>query len=220
MRLANHMSPYRWTEVDGICLPSNLTPNDVCFYYLEYTSHAGYQASDANQWVFNYKIPADALRTNPSRQYYKKKAIMEYANAICHLIPAFKVGQASTPILKLGNRVGMLPVPPSKAQDDPHYDDRNFQTVTQICSRTGFRLCRDIETISPIVASHSGGTRNPQTIKQSLGRIARNANECDWVFLVDDVLVSGAHFVAVSELLRETEFTGEIIGLFLARSNS
>lgn len=150
----------------------------------------------------------------------KRKAIMEYANTICHLIPAFKVGQASTPILKLGNRVGMLPVPPSKAQDDPHYDDRNFQTVTQICSQTGFRLCRDIETISPIVASHSGGTRNPQTIKQSLGRIARNANECDWVFLVDDVLVSGAHFVAVSELLRETEFTGEIIGLFLARSNS
>lgn len=205
---------YHWTKVDALDLPSNLTFEDTCLFYLRYTPRHGYQDSEANQIVLNYKIPIQKLRENPYRQRYKDEANDYYAKAIVQLISTLAVN--SIPISRY--KVGVLPIPPSKAPNDPDYDNRTLRTAQNVCNRTGFTLCEDIETASSIVASHSGGTRNPDTIKQTLHRTSNAANTCDWVFLVDDVLVSGAHFAAVKTLLQETGFCGGIIGLFLARS--
>ena len=217
MRLDSQMSSsYSWTKVDALNLPSNLSADDICLYYLVYTPAGGYEASDANQWVLNYKIPIQRLRDNPQRRHYKEKAIHDYACAIINLVRTIKVDDVS--ISGLHDKVGVLPVPPSKAQDDKDYDNRTLKTAMHVCNQTGFRLCDDIETTNPIMASHSGGTRDPQIIEQTLSRVALDANKCDWLFIVDDVLVSGAHFIAINEVLKRTGFHGEVIGLFLARS--
>lgn len=205
---------YHWTKVDALDMPSNLSFEDICLFYLTYTPRGGWQESEANSIVYNYKIPIRDLRKNSDRQYYKDEANNYYVEAIVQLISTLTV--SNVPISNY--KVGVLPVPPSKTPNDPDYDNRTSRTAQNVCRRTGFTLCEEIETANPIVASHSGGTRNPDTIKQTLRRTSDAANACDWIFLVDDVLVSGAHFAAVKTLLQETGFRGGIIGLFLARS--
>lgn len=207
--------------MDELSRPTNLPRGSLCYYYLVYTPHAGYQHSQANQLVLNYKIPMGGekgLHARPDRTRYKREAIEEYAQAIIGLLMSLTLGGTNTSLASLEQRVGLVPVPPSMTPDDPDYDDRNVRTCERVCDQTNLRLCRDVETSKPIGASHAGGTRNPEVIESSLGRVAYGANNCDFAFLVDDVLVTGAHFMATTACLEETGFGGQTIGLFLARS--
>jgi hypothetical protein len=207
--------------VDELSRPTNLPRGSLCYYYLVYTPYAGYQYSQANQLVLNYKIPmggGTGLHARPDRTRYKREAIEKYAQAIVGLLMSLTLGDTDTRLVSLGKRVGLVPVPPSMAPDDQDYDNRNIKACELVCEQTGLRLCRDVETREPIGASHAGGTRDPQVIESSLERVAYGANNCDFAFLVDDVLVTGAHFMATRTCLEETGFGGQTIGLFLARS--
>lgn len=196
-----------------------LDPSDVCFYYLIYTPRAGYSFSEANDTVINYKIPIgtdNGLRAKPARKYFKNQAIAYYADAIEGFLRAKRLKTSGEPLSMLGSAVGLIPMPPSMSPDDSDYDDRNVRTCELIANRIGCKVCRDIETIRTSFPSHSGGPRSPEEIKPTLRRIGHEADNCDFVFLVDDVLSSGAHYAAAKNLLTSTGCQSQVFGLFLA----
>lgn len=210
-----------WTEVDGLDMPAGLRPDDYCCYYYVYTPHAGFQHSRANQEVLNYKIPIGGetgLRARPQRAPYKDGAIRSYASSIVDFLSSRHLKADGRALADLGERVGLVPVPPSMAAGEADYDDRNVRACSLVCEETGARLCRDIETVSSLAAAHAGGPRDLGTLLDSLGRVDDGANGCDIVFVVDDVLVTGTHYVACKTLLESTGCSGFIGGLFLARA--
>lgn len=208
-----------WTMVDALNRPTRLGPDDICLYYYVYTPRAGYGHSEANQVVLNYKIPQggpSGLRARPQRGYYKDLAIGEYARALSRLLP----------LLPHGDRIALVPMPTSRPPTDPDYDDRNVRVCeraaalcAETCPDTDVMVCRNIETVREADPSHMGGTRDPAVVRRSLGRVGTSSAACDPVILVDDVLVSGAHFAAAKGLLVETGCRARIYGLFLARSD-
>lgn len=96
------------------------------------------------------------------------------------------------------------------------YDDRNLRVCQIVCEKFGFTYAPDIEVASELEAAHLGGNRNPQTIRQSMKRVSKVANDCEPVFLVDDIITTGGHFEAAKQLLMETGCNKPINGLFLA----
>lgn len=207
--------------VDELDRPMNLHEGDFCFYYLIYTPRGGYRHSEANQTVLNYKIPIGTergLRARPDRARYKLKAIRQYSDALVEFLEGRHLKTTGESLASLGHEVGLVPVPPSMRSDSRDYDDRNEQVCKAVCSELGLSFCHDIETVVPNIASHAGGTRNIGNIEDSLQRVATDANTCKFVFLVDDVLVTGAHFSAAKTLLCHTGFQGQAFGLFLARA--
>ncbi|MDD3176840.1 MAG: hypothetical protein PHS28_03925 [Atopobiaceae bacterium] len=215
------MASNKWTMIDRLGRPDNLGEEDFCFYYLVYTTRAGYGYSSANQEIINYKIPVGTdkgLRARPDRMPHKHAAIENYGGAIVDFMSSNRLRKTGEPLASLGERVGIIPMPPSMRPDDSDYDSRNLDVCDLVCKRTGLKLCRDIETARPGVSSHSGGTRSPRELRESLERYSDRANACELVFLVDDVLVTGAHFAAAKSLLMETGFKGQVFGLFYARA--
>lgn len=215
------MASSKWTLADELNRPVNLRHGDYCYYYLIYTPHAGFQYSPSNQDVYNYKIPIGTdkgLRAHPNRKRYKLNAIRKYAAAITDFALSERLGGTGQSLASHGKRIGLIPMPPSMCPNDKDYDDRNVQTCRLVCDHVGFKFCCDIETVQTIVPSHSGGTRQVPAIESSLTRVAHDADSCERVYLVDDVLVTGAHFVAAKSLLAKTGFSGEVRGLFFARA--
>ena len=207
--------------VDELDRPMNLHEGDFCFYYLICTPRGGYRHSEANQTVLNYKIPVGTergLRARPDRTRYKLKAIRQYSDALVEFLEGRHPKATGESLASLGYRVGLVPIPPSMRPDSQDYDDRNEQVCRAVCSKLGLRLCHDIETAVPGIASHVGGTCKIENIEDTLQRVATDANTCEFVFLVDDVLVTGAHFSAAKSLLCRTGFQGQVFGLFLARA--
>lgn len=215
------MGREQWTYVDKLNKPPRLRRGDACFYYLVYTPHAGYGISNANGIVLNYKIPIggeSGLRNRPQRRRYKDAAIAKYAEAIVDFIEGKRIRATGEELAAMGGRVGLLPVPPSYAIVNPDYDDRNVQTCKRVHDRFGFRVCRDIETTETVIPSHNGGNRSIDSIMASMRLVGRTVDDCDFVFVIDDVLVTGAHFVAVKSMLQNGGYERPIIGLFLARA--
>ena len=210
----------RWTRVDATNRPDKLDVRARCYYYTEYTPHAGWGYSDANQRVFNYKINPSALDLNPARVKYKNQAIEEYADAIVGLLQSFRLRANGEPLLSLGGGIVLLPVPPSVPLGEEGYADRNVRTWGIVSQRLGISVCRDVETARSIGSSHAGGTRDPRVIEGSLSRVGYGCNSASVVFIVDDTLVSGAHYTAICNLLEHTGCPAFTSGIFLARSMS
>ena len=214
----------RWTKVDILSWPDRLEEGARCIYYHTYTPKDEtdptplYKYSHANQLVLNYKMGPLAVEANPWRGRYREEAIAEYADIMTHLFgDLMSVGgmQASD----LGGRAALVPVPPSKPVGAYGYDDRNLLACESVGKWFDYRVCRDIEFSDDIGCSHARGSRNPDEIKRAMYRAEYGANDAEAVFLIDDTLVTGAHFTACSRLLRETGCEGTIIGIFLARSD-
>ena len=215
------MGREQWTYVDDLSKPPRLRRGDACFYYLVYTPHAGYGISNANGIVLNYKIPIvgkSGLRNRPQRKQYKNAATAKYAEAIVDFIEGKRIRATGEKLTAMGERVGLLPVPPSQAIGNPDYDDRNVQTCKMVHDRFGFRICCDVETTETVTPSHNGGNRSVDAIMASMRLLGRSVDDCDFVFVIDDVLVTGAHFVAIKNMLQNGGYERPIIGLFLARA--
>ena len=88
-----------------------LTPDDMCFFFGEYTPGLGYKGSKTNDLILNFKKPPDRKITPQWK--YKEDAIERIAEAF----------KRSLEVEKL-QKVTLVPIPPSKVKGDPLYDDR------------------------------------------------------------------------------------------------
>lgn len=196
----------RLSQIDVLTLPDHfyLGPDDVCLYYGDYTARRGYDHSETNQLIRNLK--KSVLRRGRDEYRYKEFAMDRIAQAL--------VGHIRM------EQVTFVPVPPSKARTDPEYDDRMVQILAR-CQRlnpaTDYRELV-LQTVTT-VAAHTTADRPRPADLEAIYAINRLDDRPlrEYVIVLDDMLTTGCHFVAMrSTLLRA--FPGQhIAGLFVAR---
>ena len=196
----------RVLKVDALTLPDHhyLSEQDICFYTSEYTAGEGHVYSDTNQLIYNFKKTVDKRGT--SEWKYKEQAILQAANI-------FRAA------IKPGAQITFVPIPPSKVQTDPLYDDRLLrmlqiafegrhtdvrELVVQLQSMEAVHLSERRPTPDELIANYR--------LDESLADPAPQI-----IFIVDDMLTTGCHFKAVQQLLVERFPQAKIAGLFLAR---
>ncbi len=103
----------RFQKIDGLLLEGHyhLLAGDECYFLLEYTSRKGYDYSKANRLILNLKKKPSTKNTVQGK--HKIGAMDACSNALGKVINPDWLKEAT-----------LVPIPPSKAKDDPEYDDR------------------------------------------------------------------------------------------------
>ncbi len=199
-----------WTRIDvrmayGV---SNLDPEDNCFYLMEYTK-GGWDKSDANQKIANFKKDMD--RKNKKEWWYKGEAIRNFSDDLS----GFLIGSAFTRRTTL-----LVAMPTSNMRSSKDYDDRIIQTLQLVNAKTGLRCIDPFDPIRDAPASHLGGTRDPEVIRRNLvlNSSAEALKDFEVCLLVDDVITSGAHYVACRTMVEERFPHLQVAGLFWAKT--
>ena len=166
----------------------------------------GYQGSPTNQLIFNLK--KRVTRRGLPDWHYKGQAIREVATALRAAINH-----------EFLDKITFVPMPPSKARGDPLYDDR----MTQVCAAIRLRPPLDVREliVQPASTPAAHGTDNrpaPQDIEALYEvDVALAHSPRKFIFIVDDVLTTGAHFVAAKSMLTRQFSTTPVVGIFVAR---
>ena len=194
-----------------------LKPEHRCYYWGEYTpwNYTKGRANDfseTNRLISDSKLPME-VREVTTEWERKSKAILRISEAFA----GFWRWR------DLANKSILVPMPTSKCLDDPLYDDRMERVVSGIAALANTPL-----NAAPLIAldgslkpSHSSDQRpKPQDIVRSI-RIDRSAmpfETPEMVFLFDDVLTTGAHFVACATQIHQLYPNARVIGNFIART--
>lgn len=197
-------------RIDDLTRPDHirLAPGDICLYFGDYTPRAGYQHSQANQLVFNFKKPMN--RKSHPDWHHKANAIRKAASFF---------SQAYGPFL---NELTFVPAPPSKPKGHPDHDNRLVEMLNLVVEPNGSKPEIRELILQPIarLAAHEGDAR--PTVEQLIEQYQIDESKAgevrQTIAIVDDVLTNGTTFKAMDTILR-TRFPGrQIIGLFLART--
>jgi predicted amidophosphoribosyltransferase len=209
MRTSGSTLPQRLTKIDDLTRPdhSYLTPDDDCYFIGEYTARRGFAFSSTNNLILNFKKSMDR-RNRPAEWPYKGRAI-EQAAAMFRSSLNERARETLT----------FVPVPPSKAKGDALYDDRLEQMLHKIWpgQATDVR-----ELVTPAISTpavHDSVTRPTPAELEARYAIDQRVREPlpQVIAVMDDVLTTGAHFVAVRNKLRREFPDTKIVGLFIAR---
>lgn len=200
--------PTKLSKVDGLLLAdhSYLDAGDECYFIGEYTARAGYAFSPTNDVIQNLKKPMD--RRGLPEWKYKEWAINRTGDMLREAIPQEWLTTAT-----------LVPVPPSKAKDDPRYDDR----LLRVLERLGTGVELDIRELvlqrTSTTAAHESDDRPRPAELFALYTVDETKVEPEPERLVvfDDMLTTGCHFKAIARVLRDRFPNKPIIGLFIAR---
>ncbi|WP_158639380.1 hypothetical protein [Arachidicoccus ginsenosidivorans] len=99
------------------CDHSFLDKNDECYYFHEFIARGGYEASDSNSLISNFK--KDVGRRHLPEWKYKEVAINRISELLIETVPSFLKNKDTT----------FVPIPPSKTKCNPEYDDRLIQVL-------------------------------------------------------------------------------------------
>lgn len=211
--------PPRLTVVGALERPDHhyLPADAECYFWGEYTPYRHTQGrawdfSPTNQLISNFKKKLD--RRHLPEWRYKQDAINIISDAFTMMWdwPALQAA-----------RIALVPMPPSRARTDPLFDDRMTQVLAAVRERTGVPLdIRDCLSFSgAFAASHESEDRpTPEQLYQDLEldtATASVAEQPNAVFLFDDMLTTGAHFVAACRCLREQFGEIQVVGHFVCR---
>lgn len=180
-----------------------LSEADECYYFGDYTPGKDWSHSEMNQLISNLKKNPEVRLRNPNEWWHKTRAIRDAANAIRRLTTS--------------EECCYVPVPPSKIDTHPEYDDR----LVQILEQSGVKYCQPISQIESTDAVHVSGVRKSErelieNYQVDEGVVAEL--RCPLVIVFDDVLRMGTHFHAVKDKLAPwLEPETKVIGLFIAR---
>ena len=181
-----------------------LQDGDLCFFLREYTAGQGFSYSETNNLISNFKKPPSVRNTG--QWYWKQQAIERLAAEL-----------APEPWLA---DVTLVPIPPSKAREDPEYDDRLIQLLHRLDKDRGYDIRELLVQRASTPAAHaSTAPRSPSRIA-ALYDIDESLAEPapDLIGLFDDVITTGAHFRAAHQVLQQ-RFPGvTVAGIFLART--
>jgi hypothetical protein len=181
----------------------HLTADDDCYFFVEFVKGAGY-GPPGNNFIFNLKKKPHTKGTAQWR--YKLIAIDDATRTLSRELPHEWLSDST-----------FVPVPPSKAKDDPEYDDR----MTQVLLGLGDSV--DVREL--VYQSQSMDETHSLDDRHSIETLVENY-EIDedqvratpmHIVIVDDMVTAGVHYRAMCRLLEE-RFPGvPISGVFLAR---
>lgn len=200
--------PQRLTKIDDLTRPDHwyLTAADACYFIGEYTARQGYAYSATNNLVLNFKKGMD--RRGRLEWRYKARAIQNAALAFRTALNADAL-----------DRLTFVPIPPSKAKDDPLHDDRLTQMLRAVRPNPGLDVRELIIQTQSTDAVHDSDNRPSPDQIAALYRIdeAVAAPLPTTIAIVDDVLTTGSHFRA-AQMVLAARFPGvPMVGLFIAR---
>jgi hypothetical protein len=184
---------------------ARLTAADACYHIFEYTSGRNYSFSATNDRINNLKKKPTA---SVQQLGYKRGAIRLCADDLRTVLSAEWLAQAT-----------IVPVPCSKARDNPDYDDRMEQVARAI--RPGLDVRSLVIQQGTTIAAHEAGAGPRVTVEELLALYAIDETIVSplptIVGILDDVLTAGTHFRAMSTIL-SARFPGvPIVGIFIAR---
>lgn len=184
---------------------SYLDPSHECYYFLEYTSREGFNHSRTNDLIFNFKKKM-TFKGHLSWRY-KSMAIQEVSSLLRNALPG---------LIDI-NDVTMVPIPPSKTKANALYDDRMTQALRRAFPDADIREM--LELIEDSDAAHEADVRPTiQELKDNCEVNKELADDSkDTIILFDDVITTGAHFVAYAGLILDEYPDKDIFGVFIAR---
>lgn len=204
------MSQRILTKIDEITAKEHrfLTEDDICVFWGEYTARMGFKHSTTNNLIYNFK--KNPIKKDQPEYRHKQEAIRHIANIFYSAIKS-EFLEAST----------LIPIPPSKTKNHQEYDDRMIQVLQIISSRSNKNLdIREliVQKVSTDPAHLSISRPQPEQIEENY-EINENLIEPipNRIILFDDLLTTGAHFVAAKSLIRKRFPSINIIGIFVAR---
>ena len=187
---------------------SQLEDNDDCFFLLEYTARAGFNHGRTNNLISNIKKSVD--RRSKAEYQYKILSMRDLA---------LELRKAVTPAKRPGEV--WVPVPPSKARDDPLYDDRMLEILNIYSGGSGIDIREIVVQDQSMEPSRVLGALRPgqeELLKNYRVDERLCSPEPSTIVVVDDVLTSGAHYKAMKTVLLRRFPESNIVGLFLART--
>jgi predicted amidophosphoribosyltransferase len=194
------------TKIDELHLPDHyrLDETDECYFIGEYTAGRGYSHSPTNQLIYNLKKSVE--RRGLAEYWHKEDSIRRAASALAaSLNPEFL------------SKATFVPVPPSRAAEDPLYDDRMTQVIRLLGPNVDVREL--VVHVESTPGAHLCAVRpGPREIYENYA-IDESLVEprASLIAVVDDVLTTGAHFKAMKRILQESYPNIGVFGLFIAR---
>lgn len=196
------MSEFRWRYIDELTRPYFIDDEDKCVYAREHHP-GGYEVSESNQLIFNYKKPVK-YKQSP-HYHYKVESIFQFAYEIS--------------LLNIPSGAIFIPVPSSKITSHTEHDDRLIRTLHQYRKQYNpeIQIYDIIRATRNIPSAHTeDGPRNPRDILPYLQITENPEIGTQHVFIVDDVVTTGGHFKASQMLLKEHYPDVNFYGLFWA----
>lgn len=171
----------------------------IYYFFDDYIPRGTFKAGKTNSLISNYKKSIDS---SDNELYYKKKAIREVSQYI------------KKDFDELKNDFTFIPIPPSKARNEPLYDDRNLKCLNLAVNCNVLDIISFKETHESF---HITGQRPPP--HELINNLEINEVEIKTknILLFDDFLTSGSHFKACKNLLLQFYPDKAIYGLFIAR---
>lgn len=206
------MADKEWTWIDPVLKGSLLLDDsDICFYYLVRTS-GGYNESIANSRIENFKKKPEKYKDNATVWGYKEKAIKEFARDVTYLLTREDFAK----LIPSFGGASLVPIPTSKPKGHPYYDSR-IPDMCEIIASTvpGVELDDAFDMKELVTPSHEGGSREVDTLNSKIDFDGLMHPE-KLIFLVDDVILKGTHYVVCRDKIRARYPNAQIIGIFLA----
>lgn len=198
---------YRLQRIDELFLPSHkyLDSQDECYFFMNYTRlDLGFTRE--NDLIMNFKKKMD--RIGKSDWKYKLSAIQEISKMFIQNIAPFDPG-----------KVLMIPIPPSRIETDPLYDDRIVKIVNNFVEERKDAESRNAIRLNQNMIPTHVAKLPPEELLEYL---KIDEGQCDidreTIILVDDVITEGAHFKACQAILKSRYPSSRIVGLFAART--
>ena len=192
-----------WTLIDPEFhkLP-HISRNDIIYYHFEYYTSKDFVDHPNNSIVLNFK--KDIKHRNSNHWHYKKEAINYFASLL-----------VNTPF---GNDRLLLAAPTSKRRDSEDFDSRNDEVLKIVNEVSEIPVSFNLETVKDIIPAHfQDGFRKPENYSH-LYSFTPFEKIPEIVYIVDDVITSGSHFVVWRNLIKQFHPTVEVRGFFLARA--
>jgi len=181
----------------------HLSPDDDCYYFVEYVKGAGY-GPPGNDFINN-------LKKKPS-----KRGTYEWVHKLRAIDAAAETLRRELPDDWLENST-FVPIPPSKGNNHPEYDDR----MSLVLNKLGAHV--DVREL--VYQNESMDETHTLQDRHSIETLVENY-EIDedhvrpkpkHIVIVDDVMTSGKHFRAMCRVLEERFHRVPISGVFFAR---
>jgi predicted amidophosphoribosyltransferase len=208
-------SELRWRRTDesvhlAHCLDH---AEQFLFYARTYTIGRGFNYSKTNQLIINLKKSPQA--SQPELRY-KQQAIQQFAREVIDLLRTQLSPERS---------LTLVPMPPSKSQSHPNYDDRLEQVAKQVATKfenVSWLLLLYMTKSTESYHSRSD-RRDPRELYTLMRTDSNQIQQCQRdsiIALLDDVLTSGAHYTAAQRRILAELPDADVIGIFWAKAVS